>query len=200
MTGAVSTTNRVGCARTCSYRCGSMSIRSVQCGLPHSQTIENGSAWSPGSAAPSATICSLTAPNSASLAASRSSRSDIRARPLVELSDDLGRRPEFLHNDVAVVSLDDPAVRPGRGLGADRVQETRRGGTDCFVLLQAQQDQLRARFVGALADERHDLNAEFVGGRFDLLVRGPEGRVVAGHTLCALPAAAPSRGSPTETG
>src|SRR3954452_15227447 len=127
-------------------------MRSVQFALPHSQTLENGSAWSPGSAAPSATICSLTAPNSASLAASRSSRSDIRARPLVELSDDLGRGPQFLHHDVAVVSLHDPAVRPGRGLVADRVQETRRVGTDRLVLLQPQQDQLRTRLVGALAD------------------------------------------------
>src|SRR3954451_3687632 len=177
-----------------------MSIRSVQCGLPHSQTIDNGSAWSPGSAAPSATICSLTAPNSASLAASRSSRSDIRARPLVELSDDLGRRPQFLHYDVAVVSLDDPAVRPGCGLVAARVQETRRVGTDCVVLVEAQQDQLRARFVGALADERHDLNAELVGGRFDRLVRFPKRCVVAGYALSVVHAAAPSRGSPQETG
>src|SRR3954451_683481 len=100
-----------------------MSIRSVQCGLPHSQTIENGSAWSPGSAAPSATICSLTAPNSASLAAIRSSRSDIRLRPLVELGHDLGRRPKLLHHDVTVVSLDDPAVGAGGGLVADGVQE-----------------------------------------------------------------------------
>src|SRR3954451_12871769 len=177
-----------------------MSIRSVQCGLPHSQTIENGTAWSPGSAAPSATICSLTAPNSASLAAIRSSRSDIRARPLVELSDDLGRRPQFLHHDVAVVSLDDPAVRPGRALVADRVQEMRRVGTDRLVLQHAQRDQLRARFVGALADDRHDLNAELVGGRFDRLVRFPERRVVAAYALGALHVAAPSRGSPTETG
>src|SRR3954451_8010765 len=176
-----------------------MSIRSVQCGLPHSQTIENGTAWSPGSAAPSATICSLTAPNSASLAAIRSSRSDIRARPLVELSDDFCRLTQFLHHDVAVVSLDDPAVRPGCGLVADRVQETRRVGTDRLVLLQAHQDQLRARLVGALADERHDLNAELLGGRFDRLVRLPERRIVTGYALRALHAAAPSPGSPPET-
>src|SRR3954452_12961281 len=136
----------------------------------------------------SPSICSLTVRNSASFSPTLrvcSSIGGLRQLPVLLLGD-LGRVANLLGDHVGggLFDHDGRARLDCEPLMAGGAEESPRGLTDRLVVVEGQPDDLCARGLRALADERRrTLQTHLLGRSLDALIRLPERRLVQRNPL-----------------